>query len=119
MRRPQQRNPRLTQELGRQVAERRKVIGLTQSALAERIGVEAETISRLECGTVLPSLWTLNQIAEELRTGIGELLGAASLQPSDHRGQIEQMMVGLNDDERLFLIDLMQRCVTFIRAQRS
>lgn len=119
MRKPQARKAGLALAVGRQIAQRRLAAGLTQAALAESISVEAETISRLERGAVLPSLLTLDKLATVLNVGIGELLGAASLQPSDHRAQLERLLAGLNDEERLFLMDLIQRQVGFMRRSRS
>ena len=45
--------------------ERRKTMGLTQSALALRIGVSPSFITELETGRKAPSFSTLERIAEE------------------------------------------------------
>lgn len=59
--------------LGRQVASYRKAAGLTQEALAERVKVAPETISRLERGTTVPSLKTLERIAEAMGADLKDL----------------------------------------------
>ena len=51
--------------------------------LAERIGVEPETISRFKRGATTPSLQTLEKISHCLRVRIGELLAETSAQPDD------------------------------------
>jgi transcriptional regulator with XRE-family HTH domain len=56
----------IEQLVDRQVAAHRKTAGLTQAALAERIGVAVETISRLERGVVIPPVSRLDEIAEVL-----------------------------------------------------
>ena len=64
----------LASRLGTSIAERRRALGWTQAALAERIGVDAETISRFERGATLPSLLTLERLSDCLRVRVGELL---------------------------------------------
>ena len=54
--------------IGIQVAEIRKEQGLTQAQVAEMVNVATETISRLERGTAIPSLKTLEKISEALDT---------------------------------------------------
>ena len=58
---------RLAKRLGGNLSERRKQLGWTQEMVAERVGVDAETISRIERGAHLPSLPTLDRLAVALR----------------------------------------------------
>jgi DNA-binding XRE family transcriptional regulator len=52
----------LARQLGENIAERRRALDWTQDQLAERLGVEAETISRFERGATLPSLPKLEHV---------------------------------------------------------
>ena len=52
----------LAMNIGKSLADVRKRIGWTQGELAERIGVETETISRFERGATTPSLLTLQRL---------------------------------------------------------
>ncbi len=61
-------------EIGRRVAEERQRIGLTQAALAERLGLASETVSRLERGAALPSVSRLARVAEALGVELRDLL---------------------------------------------
>jgi transcriptional regulator with XRE-family HTH domain len=58
---------RLAKRLGGNLSERRKQLGWTQEMVAERVGVDAETISRIERGAHLPSLPTLDRLAVALQ----------------------------------------------------
>ena len=58
---------KLAKRIGKRIADRRKVLGWTQEQLAERVRVDAETISRFERGVNLPSLPTLERLAAALR----------------------------------------------------
>lgn len=44
----------------------RETAGMTQEALAEKVGVIRQTISNIECGIALPSVPTAKAIAEVL-----------------------------------------------------
>ncbi|SHN72639.1 helix-turn-helix domain-containing protein [Desulfovibrio litoralis] len=53
----------LVKIVGAAIAHKRKLIGLTQENVAERMGIEKETISRMESGSISPSLKRLEQLA--------------------------------------------------------
>ena len=71
---------------------RRKALALTQLQLAERLGVETETISRLERGTNLPSLQRLASLSEVLETSVAELLSQSVNNRSDQALMIERWL---------------------------
>ncbi len=52
--------------LGLEVKERREASGLSQRQLAELVGIRQPNIARLEAGDVLPTLATLERVAEAL-----------------------------------------------------
>ena len=53
-------------QVGLHIAKLRRAKGITQSNLAEMVGVTFETISRLERGITLPSISTLEKIGTAL-----------------------------------------------------
>ncbi len=55
------------------IAKRRTELGMTQSELAEAVGVRRETIGRLEKGQYNPSLKLAMDLAEVLDAGIYDL----------------------------------------------
>jgi transcriptional regulator with XRE-family HTH domain len=63
----------IEKRVGRRIAEQRKLAGLTQARLAEQIGVEPETISRLETGASMPSLARLAAAAATLEIDLQDL----------------------------------------------
>src|SRR2546421_8909433 len=60
-------------KLGRRIAVERQLAGLSQADLAERLGLEPETLSRLETGNAMPSLARIETIAETLGIEVREL----------------------------------------------
>lgn len=95
--------------LGTKIAALRKIRNWTQADLAERVGVDTETISRLERGATLPSLMTLEKVSHSLQTGIGELLTETSVQPDDQASMLSAWLAELDEANRTFVVDLVRR----------
>ena len=57
-------------KLGREIAERRVALGMTQRDLAEKTGIDQPAISRIESGRANPSIETLAALA----SGVGATL---------------------------------------------
>ena len=57
---------RATRDLGRQLVAYRQAHGLTQEALARRLGWAQPNVARLEAGQHTPNLATLDRIARRL-----------------------------------------------------
>ncbi|GKS59797.1 hypothetical protein YTPLAS18_33240 [Nitrospira sp.] len=63
----------LLRRLGRRIKEIRKARRLTQEALAERIALSAQYLSRIESGYQSPSVETLARLADSLEVELWEL----------------------------------------------
>ncbi len=61
-------------ELGKAIVEKRKILCLTQSKLAYKVGIEIPNLSVIENGKSNPQLLTLLKIAAALGTDLRELL---------------------------------------------
>ena len=96
----------LSKKLGLSIATRRKNLGLTQEFVAQRLGVEIETISRIERGVTAPSLKTLNKLACELSSPIQAFFGPSS--PASLDPDIEGLIVilqTLEEKDRQYVIE--------------
>ncbi len=60
-------------QLGKRIRELRKLHGISQEVLAEKVGIEQNNISRIENGVNYPSAENINQIALALNVDISEL----------------------------------------------
>ncbi len=105
--------------LGKRVAARRKSLGWTQDELAERMSVDAETISRFERGAHLPSLPTLERLANALRLEIGELLSTTELGETDDLAALAAWMEGLSPEDRKFVLAVARNCCEHLRNSSS
>lgn len=98
--------------LGANIAERRKKLGWTQADLAERIGVDTETVSRFERGSNLPSLHRLEKLADALKIPLYRLVAASSPRHDDQSLILDEWMSELTPNDREFAMNtLKQLCI--------
>jgi transcriptional regulator with XRE-family HTH domain len=63
----------IDRKIGRRIAEQRRLAGLSQARLADKMSIAIETLSRLETGKAMPSLVRLAAIANALGVELHEL----------------------------------------------
>ena len=107
----------LAQRLGKQISIRRRACQWSQDQLAEQIGVATETISRFERGAVLPSLATLQKLAQILGARISDLLSESSSLPDDQAEVLLTWLRPLSKDERTFVLDQVKRSCDFLKSR--
>jgi transcriptional regulator with XRE-family HTH domain len=79
------------QRIGRAIAERRRVLQLSQAVVAERLGmVSPESLSRYERGEREPRCTTLARIALALETKPSELMKALDPAPRGSLNRVER-----------------------------
>jgi len=108
----------LGRRLGQRIAERRKAIDWTQDQLAERLEVDAETISRFERGVTVPALVTLDRLAGVLKTSVADLLSEASVSPSDQAIRISAWLESLSPQDGEFVVDQIKALCEHLRLVR-
>lgn len=108
---------RLAKRLGAKIAERRKHLEWTRDQLAERVSVDAETISRFERGTNLPSLPTLDHLATALQVDVGELLSKLPSTSDGDALKVSAWIEGLSEKDRSFVIMLVRQCCEHLRQK--
>jgi transcriptional regulator with XRE-family HTH domain len=94
--------------LGQRVACLRKLTGLSQAQLAEKIGSATETISRLETGSVLPSLARIAAVADALNIELHELFLPPVLdRPKDRAMEnLTRMMLPRSAEDVVLVADI-------------
>jgi transcriptional regulator with XRE-family HTH domain len=107
----------LAVSLGAAIRRFRMAQGWTQDSLAERLGVEGNTISRIETGAHLPSLQRLNDLAAILGVSLGELLGSASSQPGDQARQLALLLERLSPPQRELILRVALEQAEFFRKK--
>jgi transcriptional regulator with XRE-family HTH domain len=113
MARTKRKNPELAVEIGKVIRRQRKSVGMTQATLAEAIGLESETVSRLENGIRLPSIEKLVEMAEVFRMPVAaffEHVGASARQ-QDSQLFAEKISVALDklpENGKTFVLEVAQ-----------
>lgn len=86
------------QLLGMRVREVRKLRGLSQEKLAEKVGVDPKQISRIEGGKSAPSLDTLEAIAKHLQVEMKDLFDFQHLVPQETLEDQALRLLGMMDE---------------------
>ncbi|WP_367924605.1 helix-turn-helix domain-containing protein [uncultured Ruthenibacterium sp.] len=73
-------------DFGPRIAALRRQAGLSQEALAEKVGVSRQAIGKWESGTSLPGVENLQELAKALNVSCDELITGQSPQPSQPDG---------------------------------
>ena len=66
--------------IGNKIKEKRKNLGLTQSELAEKVGLSRNYISELENNRYVPSVRTLTRLARVLKMNLNFLKELSEIQ---------------------------------------
>jgi len=83
---PRRRDQELLRRVGQRVAHARGDRGWSQERLAEAVGIEPVSLSRLETGDRALSLSTLAAIADALGVNVGDLIDEGRLIPAPQLG---------------------------------
>ena len=65
----------MEQTIGKRIMENRKRLGLTQDALAEKLGVTAQAVSKWENDLSCPDITMLPKLAEIFTVTVDEIAG--------------------------------------------
>ena len=112
-------NKRLARLLGVNIAYRRNLLGITQEALAERVGVGAVSLSRMEKGVIAPKFERLQVFADVLGCSVADLfrLPDASNRADENAAIIAQIIKPLSQDGQTALTKIMADMVKVRKAR--
>lgn len=108
---------RIRKSIGQSIARARQHADLTQEAVAERLGIGPEAISRLERGVGSVTAERLVVLAEMFGCRSDQLLLAASQRPEDQAGAVWSMLEGLSADDRDFILSHVDQLVAHLRRK--
>ncbi len=80
------------EEFGAHVRQLRLGQSLTQEQLAERCGLSADTIRRVENGSLSPSLMTLSKMAGGLTMSLSSIFAGLEGQDGEHTRQLVDLI---------------------------
>lgn len=98
---PAMKDQEFYQRLGRRIAEHRKALGLTQTDLAQELGVAQQTMAHYEGGTARIAAAMLPTVARVLGIAIEELIGMPARRGVNKRGPQPKIALQLQQIEAL------------------
>ncbi|SDV11952.1 helix-turn-helix domain-containing protein [Pseudomonas mucidolens] len=102
--------------VGRAISKQRVRSGLTQEAVAERLGVGNEAVSRIERGVVMPNITRLLEFADIFGCEAAELLSEVSPLVDDQASRINHLLVSLDQSDRELVVELVERLVNRLKT---
>lgn len=99
------------QKVGGFIAERRKLKGLTQAQLAEKLGITDRAVSKWETGRSLPDSSIMLEVCELLEISVNELLSGEVIEMTNYSEKAEENLLEMKKqkeeaDKRLLRIEI-------------
>ena len=85
---------------GKFIAFLRKEKGLTQMALADRLGISDKTVSKWERGAGLPDVSLMLPLCEILEISVNELLSGEKMTDADYKKKAEVIIMNLVQENK-------------------
>lgn len=89
------------QKIGRFIATERKEKGLTQAALAEKLGITDRAISKWETGKSLPDASLMLELSEILGINVNELLTGERIKVDEYQKIAEENLLEMRKKEEI------------------
>ena len=105
----------LADTVGRAISKQRVRRGLTQEAVADRLGVGNEAVSRIERGVVMHNITRLLEFAEIFGCEAAELLSEVSPLVDDQASRISHLLGALDHADRQLVVELVERLVNRLK----
>ena len=80
-------------KIGKFIAERRKDAGLTQSELADKIGITNRAVSKWECGISMPDSSIMLELCDILGISVNELLCGEVIDMENREKEMENKII--------------------------
>jgi len=109
---------KLAKIVGQAIAEQRKVKGFTQAEVAEYLKIEVETVSRLETGTIAPTLKRLEQLSDLLDCPVVSFFEKATISLSEQAEAIAKLLSPLSKEERQSVLKIVEDVTTLITKRK-
>jgi transcriptional regulator with XRE-family HTH domain len=110
-----QREVALAKKVGSAIADRRKLVALTQDDLAQKVGVGIEAISRMERGQIMPSITRLVEVADALECPVQDLLLVGSDRVMDYGINLTSKLGQLTTQDRDLVLDIVDKLASRLR----
>ena len=99
------------QKIGKFIAERRKIIGLTQMQLAEKLMITDRAVSKWERGLSLPDSAIMLRLCSLLEITVNDLLSGEVVTMENYNKELENKLIEMVEqkekaDKRLLFLEI-------------
>lgn len=108
----------LAKRVGLAIAQRRRLLPMTQEELAEALQCGVEAVSRMERGAIMPTLPRIIETAQALGCPVHELLGLTSDLPGDQAIEIARKLERVSANDREMLLALLDQLTDRLQVQK-
>ncbi len=109
----EKKNNKLAIEIGAQIAKRRKNIGYTQIQMAQMLGIEQESLSRIEKGVIAPKFSRLENIALILECKVSDLFLSKNDDFESISTKVSDSISHLPKEKQYIALELIQ-CIALV-----
>lgn len=109
----------LAKRVGAAIAAQRKAAGFTQARVGDALGLEKETVSRLETGAITPTLFRIAQFAELFACPISALFGEYRGKVGEDSAEIAGLIAGLSPEARRSALRMLSEFATVAREREE
>lgn len=97
-------------KIGKFIAERRKSVNLTQSELAEKLGITDRAVSKWETGRAMPDSSIMLNLCKILRVSVNDLLSGEVVTMEKYNAELEKNLLEVikqkqESDKRLLFME--------------
>lgn len=103
----------LNKLIGSAIAKYRIAAGMTQAQVAEKLNISNEAVSRMERGTIMPTVARLIQLAEIFQCSAANLLIDSSHALNDQSQKLNELLAQLNENERIKLMEIIEMMIAW------
>lgn len=89
-------------KIGKFIASCRKEQGMTQTVLAENLGISDRAVSKWETGKSMPDSGIMLELCELLKINVNELLSGEHITMEDYNAKSEEVIIGLKSENEKY-----------------
>ena len=101
-------------KIGRFIASCRKEQGMTQAALAEKLGISDRAISKWETGKSMPDSGIMLELCDLLKISVNELLSGEHIIMENYNAKSEELILSLKSENENYAKKLMRTVVYIV-----
>jgi len=101
--------------IGDNIANRRHELGLTQMALAERLGIGQDALSRMEMGMISPKIARLRDFAATLECSVPSLFREQSDDMNAYFSELTELLLPLEQQKRDAVIRAIREIIKAVK----